>query len=118
MSGHHSFSQLTSNFDPQRQQVIQNKVEGLKASMTLAELRKAIQLSQAELATALKVQQPAISRLEQRTDMYVSHLRRVIEAMGGQLDIIARFPHGEVLIDNFQELSDSAQSPAENPPSE
>ncbi len=105
MSGHHSFSQLTANFDSQRQQAIQNKAEQLKASMALAELRKALALSQAELAKALDVQQPAISRLEQRTDMYVSHLRQVIEAMGGKLDIVARFPQGNVSITNFQALS-------------
>ena len=105
MSGHHSFSQLTANFDPQRQQTIQEKAEELKAEMALAELRKALQISQTELATALDVQQPAISRLEKRTDMYVAHLRQVIEAMGGQLDIVARFPQGNVSITNFQALS-------------
>ena len=107
MSGHHSFSQLTANFDPQRQQTIQKKAEILKSSMALAELRKALALSQAELAETLKVKQPAISRLEQRTDMYVSHLRQVIEAMGGQLEIVARFPQGNVSITNFQGLSET-----------
>ena len=107
MSGHHSFSKLTANFDPQRRAVIQEKVNQLKSEMALAELRKALKLSQSELATLLDVKQPAISRLEQRTDMYVSHLRQVIEAMGGQLDIVARFPSGDVSITNFQSLSTS-----------
>jgi len=46
------------------------------------------------LAEALNVQQPSIAKLERRTDMYVSTLRSHIEAMGGQLEIIARFPDG------------------------
>ncbi len=105
MSGHHSFSQLTANFDPERRAIIQDKVEQLKSEMALAELRKALKLSQSELATLLEVKQPAISRLEQRTDMYVSHLRQVIEAMGGKLDIVARFPSGDVSITNFQSVT-------------
>ena len=105
MSGHHSFSKLTANFDSSRQEIIKQKVHELEEEMALAELRKALKLSQSELATLLDVKQPAISRLEQRTDMYVSHLRQVIEAMGGKLDIVARFPSGDVSITNFQSLS-------------
>jgi hypothetical protein len=46
--------------------------------------------------------------------MYVSHLRKVIEAMGGELDIIARFPNGEVRIDNFSQLVDGSTDPSNN----
>lgn len=52
----------------------------------------------------LYVQQPSIAKLERRTDMYLSTLRSHIEAMGGELDIIARFPDGPVKISNFSEL--------------
>ncbi len=75
----------------------------LRAAMPLFELRRARQLSQEQLAATLGEKQPSISRLEQRTDMYVSTLRRYIEAMGGQLDIVARFPEGEVSITQFGE---------------
>jgi uncharacterized protein YkvS len=53
----------------------------------------------------LQIKQPAISRLENRTDMYVSHLRQVIEAMGGELKITAKFPDVEVTITNFENLA-------------
>jgi uncharacterized protein YkvS len=53
----------------------------------------------------LQIKQPAISRLENRTDMYVSHLREVIEAMGGELKITAKFPDLEVTITNFEDLA-------------
>lgn len=106
MSGHRKFSQLTEQFSEQRQAEIAQKSSQLKDQMALGELRQALQLSQAELATKLKVKQPAVARLEKRTDMYVCHLRKVIEAMGGELDIIARFPDGQVKINNFSELID------------
>jgi DNA-binding XRE family transcriptional regulator len=71
------------------------------AEMPLHELRQARGLSQQVLASLLKVQQPAIAKLEQRTDMYLSTLRSHIEAMGGELEIVARFPDGCVRITNF-----------------
>jgi predicted transcriptional regulator len=111
MSGHHKFSRLTEHFSEERQVEIAQSTVRLKAEMALGELRRALQLSQAELAEKLNVKQPAVARLEKRTDMYVSHLRQVIEAMGGELDIIARFPEGEVKIDNFSELDECSVSP-------
>jgi transcriptional regulator with XRE-family HTH domain len=106
MSGHRKFSQLTSHFSEERQTEITRKTAQLRTEMALSELRQALQLSQSELAAKLNVKQPAIACLEKRTDMYVSHLRKVIEAMGGELDIIARFPNAEVKIDNFSQLID------------
>ena len=83
MSGHHPFSELTKNFPPERQARVAEKVQLFKQEMALAELRKARQQSQADLAARLQVHQPAITKMEQRADMYVSNLRRFIEAMGG-----------------------------------
>lgn len=72
--------------------------------MMLAELRQARRRSQEELARALKVNQPAVAKLERRTDMYVSNLRRYVEALDGQLKITAEFPEGEVAIGNFSDI--------------
>ncbi|MFL1504935.1 helix-turn-helix domain-containing protein [Pseudomonas sp. O64] len=69
--------------------------------MPLHELRKAQQLSQERLAKALNINQAAVSKMERRTDMYISTLRDYIRAMGGELEIIATFPGGRVKIDNF-----------------
>ena len=76
----------------------------LLAAMPLHELRRARQLSQEQLAMELGATQPEISKMEHRTDMYVSTLRRFVEAMGGELDILARFPDGTVRITQFHEL--------------
>jgi ribosome-binding protein aMBF1 (putative translation factor) len=106
MSGHRKFFQLIENFSEERQAEIAQKTSQLKVEMSLHELRQALKLSQSELAAKLNIKQPAVARLEKRTDMYVSHLRKVIEAMGGELDIIARFPDGEIKVKNFSELGD------------
>jgi len=63
-------------------------------------LRKARDLSQEEIAQALAVGQPAVAKLEKRTDMHISNLRRYIEALGGKLEITARFPDASVVINN------------------
>jgi predicted transcriptional regulator len=55
-------------------------------------------VSQEELAAKLAAGQPAVAKLERRADMYVSNLRRYIEALGGTLEITARFPDGAVTI--------------------
>lgn len=101
MSVHQPFSNLTANFSPERKAKIAEKTEQLKTEMALNELREAFSLTQDELASKLNVKQPAISRLEKRSDMYISHLREVIEAMGGKLEITARFHDNEVKITNF-----------------
>ena len=60
---------------------------------TLRDLRLAASQTQAEMAQALGVRQDTISRLEQRSDMLLSTMRRYVEAMGGQLEIVATFPN-------------------------
>ena len=74
------------------------------AEMPLQVLRRARDLSQAQLAEKLATTQPEISRMERRTDMYVSTLRDAIEAMGGQLAIVAHFPDGAVEINQFHDI--------------
>jgi predicted transcriptional regulator len=80
------------------------------AEMPLNELRHARGLSQKMLAEALHVKQPSIAKMERRTDMYLSTLRSHIEAMGGQLEIVARFPDGAVKITNFRDLAAAQES--------
>jgi transcriptional regulator with XRE-family HTH domain len=74
--------------------------------MTLYQLREARSLTQVSLAKVLEVNQGAVSRMEKRTDMYVSTLRNFIQAMGGRLQVKAIFPEGEVEIDQFENLAE------------
>ncbi len=77
------------------------------AEMPLHELRRARGLSQEMLAKALQIKQPNVAKLEKRTDIYISTLRSTIEAMGGELDIVARFPDGAVKITNFSSIGEN-----------
>src|SRR5713101_827041 len=112
MSGHRPFNELIKDFSPERQARMADNVRTLKQAMALADLREARGHSQADLAARLHVKQPAVAKMEHRTDMYVSNLRRFIEAMGGTLEIVAHFPESSVTITNFAVLG---QTTAETP---
>ena len=103
MSGHHPFSTLTKESTPERRQRIEAKKAELRVAMPLHELRQARVMTQKALSEILAVNQPAIAKMERRTDMYVSTLRSYIEALGGRLKIVAEFPEGEVAITNFSD---------------
>ena len=86
------FSELTRDFTPERRRRVDDMKQELLAEMPLHELRRARALTQRDMAKMLKVNQPAVSKLEQRADVYVSSLRSYIEAVGGKLKIVAEFP--------------------------
>jgi len=102
------FSDLRAQMKPEARQRADAVAKTLLAEMPLNELRKARGLSQKMLAEVLHIQQPSIAKIEKRTDMYLSTLRSHIEAMGGELDIVARFPEGSVRISNFADLGNAA----------
>lgn len=104
MSGHHSFSQLRAQLSDERKERIAKKTDQLRQEMALYELRQARQMTQAALGKILNVEQPSIAKMEKRTDMYVSNLRRFIEGMGGRLSITAHFSEGDVQITNFADV--------------
>jgi len=106
MSGRHPFSGLTRDFTPERRRRVDDMKRELLAEMPLHELRRARALTQRDLAKMLKVNQPAVSKLEQRADMYVSSLRPYIEAVGRKLKIVAELPEGEVAFTNFADLGE------------
>lgn len=68
---------------------------GIVAEMSLAEVRKARGKSQATLAKALGIAQPNVSQVESRPDTLISTLSQYIEALGGKLELHAKFPDGQ-----------------------
>jgi DNA-binding XRE family transcriptional regulator len=74
------------------------------SEMGLAELRAAMDMTQESLANALHVKQASISKMERRSDMYISTLSKIIEAMGGELQIVAKMPNGNVKIRQFTQV--------------
>ena len=103
MTGHRALAELTKGFTPERRARVAAKAAQLRQAMTLEELRKARDLSQKEVAASLAIDQPAVAKLERRSDMHVSNLRRYIEALGGALEITARFGDASVVIENIGE---------------
>ena len=99
------FDDYMAKLPKKRQQAIRKRAAELIAEeATLRQLREARERSQVEMAEKLHIKQAAVSKLERRTDMYLSTLRGYIEAMGGKLEIIARFPDRAVRIMQFQAL--------------
>lgn len=99
-----NFNELKAKLSPKAQQRVVSKTKQMLAEMPLNELRQARGLSQKMIGDVLHIQQPAVAKIEKRTDMYLSTLRSHIQAMGGELDIVARFPDGAVKISNFSDL--------------
>ncbi len=81
--------------------------------MDLAELRRALELSQQQLAEKLRVNQPEIAKIEKRTDMLLSTLGAVLRAMGADLKIVASFPDHEVRIRNLGALTRNRSAESE-----
>jgi len=70
--------------------------------MQLQDIRKSRNVTQVQLAQVLNVEQAAISKLENREDMYVSTLREYIRALGGELQLVAKFPDAEIKVHSFE----------------
>ena len=87
------------------------RAQELLGELLLCEVRQLMGKSQQEVADTLGMKQPSLSKLEQQGDMQVSTLRKVIRALGGELEVLARFPNGTVRIDQFDPLLRRSQRP-------
>jgi len=110
------FQVLRDRMSPAARARAEELTRTMLAEMPLQELRQARHLSQEQLANVLGVRQAGISKLERRTDMYISTLRGFVKAMGGDLEITARFPDGAVRINQFEELEPSDERAYGTPP--
>lgn len=99
-----SFNNLKEKFSPERQKRVAKRIKSAMAEMPLAELRQARKITQQQIAATLKIKQASVSKMESQTDMYISTMRKYIQAMGGELEIIAKFPEGDVKVDKFEGL--------------
>jgi len=113
VAGRHPFQQLRDRLSPDAQREAAALTDAMEQELSLAELRRARAMTQEQLASDLHVGQSSITKLERRTDMYLSTLRRFVEAMGGELAIVVRFPdQPQVRLRGIGELDDSAGSAA------
>lgn len=101
-----TLDQKIKTLSKSRQNKIRQRADDLIAEeMTLSDLRKALALTQVNLATKLNMNQESISRLERRSDLLLSTLVSYIKAMGGELDLTARFPNRPpVKLNGFEDI--------------
>ena len=100
---HYPFKKLRDRMTPRQLADAEVKAREMMAEMLLAEIRRDAGLTQEELAGILGITQPSLSKLEGQEDMQISTLRRLIEALGGRLEIIAHLPRGDIRINQFKE---------------
>jgi DNA-binding XRE family transcriptional regulator len=82
----------------QRKKVETRAAQLIAEEMTLRELRHARKLTQVRVAKKLGITQDSVSRLEKRSDLLLSTLRKTVEAMGGNLSLVAEFPDREPVV--------------------
>ena len=88
-----NLERIRRELSPARRKRIAARAAHLVAEeMTLQELRQARKLTQVRLAKALGITQDGVSRLEKRSDLLLSTLRKTVEALGGRLSLVAEFP--------------------------
>jgi DNA-binding XRE family transcriptional regulator len=96
-----SFEELRKQIPPERREQNKRRARQLLAELRLREVRAACELTQEELAERLDIDQPNVSRLENRSDVRVSTLADYVAALGGRLELLAVFPEGTVRINQF-----------------
>lgn len=79
------------------------RTQELLGELLLSEVRQLTGKSQRQVAEALGIKQPSLSKLEKQTDMQISTLRRIVKALGGELEVSAKFPKGVIKFDQFAE---------------
>jgi len=99
------FQELLDEMPAARRKKIAKRVELALAAMPLEELRRARQMTQADLAQTLGVNQGEASKIEHRTDVYLSTLAGYVEAPGGRLEIRSVFQDREMRISQFEGLA-------------
>lgn len=99
------FEELRAAMSPERRRTNQEETKKKLLDLTLQELRQNVaSLNQEELAEILQVTQGYVSRLERQDDMLLSRLYAYVKALGGNVEILAKFPDKEVRITQFEDV--------------
>ena len=99
---HSSFSFFRrEKMSPASQERARARTGQMLEELALQELRKVLNLTQEQVAEAMQMNQAAVSKMEHQSDIYVSTLRKFVQALGGHVKIVASFPDREVVINQF-----------------
>jgi transcriptional regulator with XRE-family HTH domain len=99
------FSELVAKIPPAAMARAALRNRDLGRRIDLAQLRRALKLSQQQLAKKMRVNQPEVAKIEKRTDMLLSTLAGVLRAMGAELKIVASFPDHDIHIQSLGKLA-------------
>lgn len=102
-----SINEVIATLPPDRQARIEARHDELKREIEgLRALRQIAGKAQEDVATALKIKQPSVSKIEKQTDMYLSTLRSYVEAIGGKLELTVTLPaHPALRLHGIGDLS-------------
>lgn len=103
-----NFNELRQKMSPQRQARVDGMARQMMVDMLLAQIRQEAGLTQNDVADALGIKQPTLSKLESQDDMQISTLRRIIHALGGELELVAKMPGGTIRLSQFKDDLKSA----------
>ena len=93
-----NLDEIIAGLPPERQKRIEARYQELKQEVeSLRELRQIAGKAQADIATALKIKQPSVSKIEKQADMYLSTLRDYVRAIGGDLELVVKLPERPAL---------------------
>jgi len=90
----HKWNRLKKTLSPAAQARVDARVRETLRALPIGEIRKAVGMTQIELAERLDIAQGSVSKIENATDMYISTLRKYVKALGGELHITAKFSRG------------------------
>ena len=110
MKNRKALASLAEKLSPEARERAALKARAMSDAMDLAELRRAQVMSQKQIAALLGINQASVAKMEKRADMYISTLRSYIEAMGGELEIVAKFPAHAVPIRSFSAIATAADT--------
>ena len=91
------FAELVAAMAPASRKRVDERFSDTMARLRLGDIREAVGKTQVELAAELGLGQGSVSKIESAADMYLSTLRRYVEALGGELEVLARFPEGTIV---------------------
>jgi transcriptional regulator with XRE-family HTH domain len=109
-----SLDEVLSELPADRRARIDARYKKLRQDVeSLRQLRRLAGKAQSEIATALKIKQPSVSKIEKQADMYLSTLRSYVEAIGGELELVVKLPQRPVL--RLHRLGEALGDPTEEP---
>ena len=96
------WSELMAKMPVSRRRRVEKGVREDLAEMLLAEIRTMAGLSQQQLAKEIGISQATLSQMERQSDMQITTLQRIVEALGGELEIVAKLPHRRIVVTQFK----------------